>query len=394
MMDTMGGGWRGTGARYAVLGLLFVAPSGMGAQEANAWRGFFAAGEQARQAEDHDAYAEQMAQAARATPAGLLNRPFIQYHAARAAALVGNADEAVAWLEQAWEENIESLMISFAAYDPAFESISGSPEFVRVMGLAADMELTVQNLAGAVYLISGTGSNVLAHVGSDGVFLIDTGYLPALPALRRTLASLSPHPVRQLLITHPHEDHMGAAAAFGTDARVIAHPATTAAMDEPYVFMEGVEMPPKAASARPDLEVATDTAFAVNGEEVRVLAFPAHTSGDLVVYFTDAHVAHFGDAYLGANPMMFPGTTDPDAFLDRMESALASMHPKTIVVGGHEGVVGLAEVRAQIEATRGCMALVRQALEEGLTTEETAARAEGTFAPQWVGFFYRLFSAG
>ena len=147
-------------------------------------------------------------------------------------------------------------MISFAAYDPAFESIAESPEFVRVMALAADMELTVQNLAGAVSLISGSGSNVLAHVGSDGVFLVDTGYLPALPALRRTLASISRHPVRRLLITHPHEDHMGSAAAFGTEARVI---------------------------------------------------------------------------YLGANPMMFPGTTDPDAFLDRMEAALGAMHPETIV---------------------------------------------------------------
>ena len=50
-------------------------------------------------------------------------------------------------------------------------------------------------------------------------------------------------------------------------------------------------------------------------------------------------------------------------------------------------MVGLAEVRAQIAVSRACMALVRQALEEGLPIKETAARAEGTFAPQWVGFF-------
>ena len=71
----------------------------------------------------------------------------------------------------------------------------------------------------------------------------------------------------------------------------------------------------------------------------------------------------------------------------------SAMDPETIVVGGHDDPVGLDEVRAQIETTRACLALVRQALEEGLTLEETAARAEGGFAPQWVAFFYRLLNA-
>ena len=324
--------------------------------------------------------------------AGHLNRPFAQYHAARAAALLADTAASVAFLRQAWDEGIEALMISFAEFDPAFDAISDSRGFRRVMGLAAEMELSVEPLGGSVHLIRGAGSNVIAQVGGDGLLLIDTGYAPALTALRRALGSLGAGRVARLILTHPHEDHMGSSAALGGAATVLAHPGTTEAMREPYVFMEGVEMPPKAETAYPDSEIASDTAFVSNGEEVRVAVTPAHTGADLVVYFTESRVAHFGDTYLGGNPMMFPGNEDADAYLDNLESLLDSMHPETVVVSGHDDPVGLDAVRAQIDVSRACMKLVRAALEDGLTVEETAERGK-EFPPQWVAFFYRLLSA-
>jgi glyoxylase-like metal-dependent hydrolase (beta-lactamase superfamily II) len=264
--------------------------------------------------------------------------------------------------------------------------------FRDVMALAADMTLGVRPLAGSTHLITGAGSNVVAQVGDDGVLIVDTGYQPALPALRRALGTLDVDRVDRVVVTHPHEDHMGGAAALGAEATVVAHPGTAGAMREPYVFMDGVELPPKPEIALPDVEIARDTTFRFNGEEVRVVPTVAHTAGDLTVYFAGSRVAHFGDTYLGGNPMMFPGQADPDGFLDALDDLLDAMHPETIVVSGHDAPTDLAAVRAQIEASRACMALVRAALDEGLTLEATAERAAGRFAPQWVGFFYRLFS--
>lgn len=389
-------------ARHLVFALLVAALSAphpvsgqagpAGSAAADAWRAPYAAGEQARASGDVPAYAREMAAAAEALPAGHLNRPFVQYHAARAAALAGRSDEAVSWLRRAWEEDIEALMISFAPYDPAFASMLEHAGFRAVMGLAADMELGVRPLAGSTHLITGAGSNVVAQVGDDGVLIVDTGYEPALPALRRALGTLGAERVERLVITHPHEDHMAAAAELGAEGTVLAHPGTAAAMREPYVFMEGVELPPKPETALPDVEIARDTTFRFNGEEVRVVSTAAHTASDLTVYFAGSRVAHFGDTYLGGNPMMFPGQADPDGFLDALDALLDSMHPETIVVSGHDAPTDLAAVRAQIEASRACMALVREALAEGLTVEATAERAAGRFAPQWVAFFYRLFS--
>jgi cyclase len=371
-----------------------LAPSIVSGQETEAWRSRFAAGEEARQSGDLAAYATEMAAAAGAMPEDHLNRPFVQYHAARAAALVGKGDEAVQWLRRAWDEGIESLMISFAAFDPAFADIVDTQSFRDVMNLAADMELSVRSLGGNVHLIGGAGANVVAQIGSDGVFLVDTGYGPALPALRAALASLGHSRVARLLVTHAHEDHMGATPELGDQATVLAHPAAEAEMLEPYVFIDGVTMPPKPTSALPDVRIAADTTIRFNGEDVRIVATEAHTAGDLSLYFAGSRVAHLGDTYLSGNPMMYPGREDPEGFLNRLEAFLDAMDPTTVVVGGHGDPVGLDAVRGQIAASRACMALVRESLADDLSLEETAERGADRFPPQWVAFFYGLFTQG
>jgi glyoxylase-like metal-dependent hydrolase (beta-lactamase superfamily II) len=352
------------------------------------WRALFAAGDSARAAGDDEGYARNMAAAVDAMPAGLGNRPFAEYHAARANALLHRTAEAVRYLDMIWDEGIESLMISFASYDPAFDSMRYAAGYREVMNRPTTMRLTVTRLRGSVYLLEGAGSNLVASVGTDGALLVDTGYGPALPALRRALAGLGATRVSVLVLTHPHEDHDGSAAELGGEATVYAHPRTAAAMDEPYEFMEGVTLPPKPLSAHPDVTVARDTTIRFNAEGVRMVPMEAHTDADIGVYFTRSMVLDMGDAYLGGNPMMYPGTRDPDGFLDRMEAFLDELPAETIVVGGHDRPTNLDAVRMQIAETRQCMSFVRQALADGLDRDATVARAEGRFAAPWVRFFF------
>ena len=150
--------------------------------------------------------------------------------------------------------------------------------------------------------------------------------------------------------------------------------------------------PPKASTAMPDTEVDSDLSIDFGGESIRIVPTVAHTRGDLSVYFTESRVAHLGDAFLPSNPMMYPGTVDPDAFLDRLDAFLDSMHPETVVLGGHEDVTGLGAVRAQIRVTRAAMAFVRGSIDEGMSIQETAQVGQNRFPAQWTAFFYQLFT--
>ncbi len=391
MKRTTSGGGRRRPALHLVLVLALPAAFAAGVGQAD-WRVPFARGEQARREGDLETYASSMSAAVEAMPGGLLNRPFAQYHAARANALLGRRSEATRYLRMAWDEGIESLMISWADHDPAFDALRDDGAFRGLMALASATDLVVEPLAGSTYRITGAGANLVASVGPDGALLVDTGYGTALEPIRRALRSVGAEAVDVLVLTHAHEDHVGSAAGLGDHAVIVAHGATAKAMGEPSVFIEGVELPPKPASARPDIELLGDTVLRFNGEDVWIHPVPAHTEGDLAAYFASSAVLHLGDAYLGANPMMFPGTADPDRFLDDLDRFLDRLDPGAIVVGGHDPPTDLSAVRLQIAETRACMDAVRGAVEGGKTAEQIVEATEGRFPAPWVGFFYRLFT--
>ena len=360
------------------------------AQDVNAWQTAFGAGEEARRLGDLTRYELEMVAAAGLVPHEHPSRPVVQYHAARAAALDRRPQDAARWLRTIWEEDLQRLMITFAASDHAFADITDTPPFLSVMGLAGKMKLTTRRLGGDVYLVVGAGSNVLAKVSTEGVLMVDTGYGSALPSVRRAIEELGGGPIRAVVITHPHEDHMGSAAELGGEAELYAHAGTAAAMLEPYIFMDGLSIPRKPDSALPDVPIESDVSIEFGGESIRILPTVAHSSGDISVYFTESHVAHLGDAFLPSNPMMYPGTVDPNAFLERLERFLDGMHPETVIVSGHEEVTGIRAVREQIQATRAAIAFVSEAISSGMSIEQTARSGQDRFPVQWTTFFYQL----
>ncbi len=73
----------------------------------------------------------------------------------------------------------------------------------------ATVTIKVTPLGSGIYMLEGGGGNIGISVGNDDVFMIDDQYAPLTPKIRAAIATVSPKPVRFLLNTHWHGDHVG-----------------------------------------------------------------------------------------------------------------------------------------------------------------------------------------
>src|SRR5512141_2982271 len=83
------------------------------------------------------------------------------------------------------------------------------------------VEIKTEKLAEGVYMLIGSGGNIGLGVGEDAVFLIDDQYAPLTPKIVAAIAALTAQPVKFVLNTHWHSDHVGGNENLGTTGSVI-----------------------------------------------------------------------------------------------------------------------------------------------------------------------------
>jgi len=174
-----------------------------------------------------------------------------------------------------------------------------------------------------VYMLVGAGGNIVVQIGDEGVVMVDTGVAAASDAVLRTVRTLTDKPIRYVINTHHHADHVGgnevivkAAGGQRTDAgggggaqlqqnqngvMVFAHQNTVDAM----LFPQAGRTPyPEPAVARSSF-ITSDKQLHFNGEAIELWWHPsAHTNGDVLVYFPRSDVIVAGDLLqMGAFPM-------------------------------------------------------------------------------------------
>jgi len=164
-------------------------------------------------------------------------------------------------------------------------------------------------------MLVGAGGNTTVQVGDDGVLVVDTKLAGASDKLLAAIASLSNKPIRFVLNTHVHLDHIGgneAVAAAGSTrtggvvvAQIGGDIVEVAAILAHEKVLERVSAPTGSASELPYAAWPSDTYFqnrrdfAFNGEGVVLLHQPAaHTDGDTIVHFRRSDVISAGDVFL------------------------------------------------------------------------------------------------
>jgi cyclase len=144
------------------------------------------------------------------------------------------------------------------------------------------------------------GLNVGMSVGADGLLLIDAQEEKAVPRLIARIREITDKPVRYVVNTHWHFDHVGGNAVFSKEgAAIIAqeNTRTRLMMEQPNPLGRAAQ-PAFPATFWPRITFADRLTLHVNGDDVEVLHFPnGHTDGDAIVLFRKADVLFAADLF-------------------------------------------------------------------------------------------------
>ena len=249
----------------------------------------------------------------------------------------------------------------------------------------APATIEAQALRGGLHVLKGAGANVIAWTGSDGLLVVDTGNVASAPQLFEALAKVSPGPVRLVVNTHWHPDHVGGNAALRrAGAEIIAHDDTRARMTSRQLMSPyEVEVPAAPRDALPIVTFDDTLSLHLSGTRVLLVHVPAaHSDGDLVVWWESANVVHLGDAYYAgeypaidvANGGSLAGT------VAAIETTLSRTDARTVIVPGHGPVSNRAELTAYRDMLVTVGKRVRELVEQGNSVDEVlAARPTESF---------------
>jgi cyclase len=237
----------------------------------------------------------------------------------------------------------------------------------------ASIELRTVTIADGLYVLMGGAAqgNIVATVGSDGVFLVDSMYGPMHQKIMDALARISRQPIRYVVNTHLHGDHTGGNEAMAKlGAVILAHENMRRRMAAP----QNTASP---AAALPVVTYNESITLHFNGEEIYIYhPEPAHTDGDSIVYFRHANVMHVGDV---PSSLRYPniGVNDGgsvDGMIAAARQVMRIANAETKIIPGHLGpIVGFKEIQQQIEMFTAVRDRVLNAIRAGKTMEQVVA---------------------
>jgi len=268
----------------------------------------------------------------------------------------------------------------------------------RTAPLAAQQNFdTVQvrtvNVADGVYMLMGSGGNIGVSAGANGIVMIDDEYAPLTDKIRAALSAINPGPVRFLLNTHWHGDHTGGNENLGKAGVVIvAHENVRRRMSvEQFITAFGSRVPPSPEAALPVVTFTDAVTFYLNGDSINAFhVAPAHTDGDIVVWWRRANVVHMGDTYFnGRYPFIdLSSGGSVDGMVAAVDRVLAMTNRTTRYIPGHGALSGRTELETYRTVLATARDRVRKLIREGKTLEQVkAAKPTAEFDATWgTGF--------
>ena len=282
-------------------------------------------------------------------------------------------------MRNTWMVGVALVLLSFAA-------AAQDEDFSKV-------QMKVIKVSGSVYMLQGSGGNIGASVGEDGIVIVDDEFAPLADKIRAALKGVTDKPVRFVINTHWHFDHTGGNEAFSPTSTVIAQDNVRKRLITGGTAGYGVgdtEVKAAPKAALPIITFDHDVSVHLNGEDIRALHFPhGHTDGDSVIFFPQSNVVHMGDDFVtyGFPFVDLRSGGSVAGMIAAMEQVSAQLPADVKVIPGHGPISNLDDVRRYTTMLKETRAVVEKGVKAGKTLDQL--KQENVLAPwqKWSGEF-------
>ena len=242
------------------------------------------------------------------------------------------------------------------------------------------IQIKVTKVSGNIYMLEGSGGNIAASVGEDGIVLVDDQFAPLAEKIQAALKDLkiTDRPVRFIINTHYHGDHTGGNVPFASaGSTLIAHDNVRRRLETGGPAGNGgslkMDNKPAAKEALPVITFQHDVTVHLNGEDIRAMHFPSgHTDGDSIIFFPKNNVVHMGDDFVRYGFPFVDVTAggSVQGMIDAMEKVSAQLPADVKVIPGHGALSNMDDVRAFTKMLKETSAAVQKAINEHKTLEQ------------------------
>ena len=274
-----------------------------------------------------------------------------------------------------WNRIIVAAFFIAALSIPGFAQRAGG----GARGGAPDNVMPGRELKPGLFLVTGAGANTMVRVTTDGLIVADTknpgddqynGLLAAIKAI-------SPLPVKIVLNTQHHPDHVGNNQKFiEMGAQVIAvEPLKTFMASDPRTT---------AIPGRPTQTFAKDNVVKLGGAQVDMHFYAGgHSGGDTMVYFPDAKVLMVSDEITDTNPVIDWANGGSWLGWQKTLDGALKLDFETAIPGRGE-----PKTRAEVQAFKAKVDLVisraNEAIKAGATKDTLATKVKNDDLAPWM----------
>ena len=246
-------------------------------------------------------------------------------------------------------------------------------------GGAPDTVMPARQLKPGLFLITGAGANTLVRVTTEGLIVVDTKNPgeEQYNGLITQIKAVSPLPVKYVINTQHHPDHVG------NNQKFIDAGAQVLALEALKTFM-GSDQRTSAIPGRPTQTFAKDYVLKLGGAEVQAHFYGrGHTGDDTMVYFPDAKVVMVSDEMTDTSPVIDWANGGSWVEWSKVLDGVLKLDFETAIQGRGE-----PKTRADVEAFKKKVDLVisraSDAIKAGATKETLAMQVKVDDLAPWT----------